>query len=112
MQLLNGQIVHMFNAINEISEKDLPVEFAFKVFEIASKLTPHFQSYLQTIQKLMKKNNVDDPEDPVIRQDVVDLMNVTVEMNCELIDKQELIDSGIKLTLSQLQRLDPIIKEE
>lgn len=111
MHLTNAEIINMINALNELSDKDIPVEFAFKVFGISGKLSNKFDAYLKTLQSIMKKAGVDNPEDPVIREDVENLLNIVVDFDSEFIDKQELIDSDIKLTLSQLARLDKLIKE-
>lgn len=112
MQLKNHEIISILDAINEITDKDIPVEFAFKMIDISSKLETKYQSYIKTLQSIMKKANVEKPDDPAIIDQVKELLDISVEFNCELIDKKELIDTGIKLTLSQLVRLDKLIRSE
>lgn len=111
MQLLNGEIIGLINVINDISEKDMPVELAFKFFGNLKNLTACYEAYAKTLQKIIDKGGVESPDDPKISEEVGKLLNLKSEVEINKFERAELVDGGMKLTLSQLAALSPIIEE-
>lgn len=109
MQLKNGEIIGLIDSINEISEKDLSIELAYKFYDNLSALSDKYQVYAKTLETLVKKEGAEDADDPKIREEVLKLLEMKTDVEIDEISKQELIGTGVKLSLSQLARLKPII---
>ena len=110
MRLANSETISLLNVISSIADKDIPIAFTYRLFDINKKLQDSYEVYYNTLQNIMKKNETNNPDDPKIRDEVQKLLNLMVNVEIEKIKRQELIDTGIELSLAQLSLLSPIIE--
>lgn len=111
MRLANSEIISLLNSLSDIADKDIPITFTYRLFDIHKTLQDSYSVYWNTIENIMKKHNVNNPDDPIIKKEVRELLEMMVEVDLEKIKRNELIESNIDLSLSQLAALSPIIEE-
>lgn len=110
--MTNGQAIGVIDVANEIQEKDIPVKTAYRIYDIVGKVNDSYMTYMKTLNSLMKKAGVDSPDDPKINGRVMELLNMEVDVDVKPLNRSELLDSGINLSLSQLVRFDPVVKND
>lgn len=111
MKLANSEIIGLLDTLGTIADKDIPVNFTYQLFDINQRLQESYAIYWNTLQSIMKKNEVDNPDDPKIEKEVRELLDMRVDVSIDMVKREELINSGIALTLQQLTNLSPIIEE-
>ena len=97
MKLTNQEIINAYNALDALSDKELPILSTYKIVNILDKLLNEYRIFEKAREKA-KNNN-----------EIIELLNIERELDIELLDKQELIDSGIKISPIQLVGLKRII---
>lgn len=97
MKLTNQEIINAYNALDALSDKELPILLTYKIVDILDKLLNEYRIFEKAREKA-KNNN-----------EIIELLNIERELDIELLDKQELIDSGIKISPIQLVGLKRII---
>ena len=97
MKLTNQEIINAFNALDALSNKELPILLTYKIVDILDKLLSEYRIFEKAKDKA--KNN----------EELIELLNIERELDIEKLDKQELIDSGIEISPVQLVGLKRII---
>lgn len=110
MRLSNSEIINLLNSLSNIADKDIPIAFTYRLFDINKALEDSYSVYWKTLENIMKKNNVNNPDDPAIHEEVKELLEMTTEVNIDKINRPELLETNINLSLSQLAALSPIIE--
>lgn len=110
--MTNGQAIGVIDVANEIQEKDIPVKTAYRIFDIVGKVNDSYMAYMKTLNKIMEKAGVDSPDDPKVNDKVLELLNMEVDVDVKPLSRSELLSSGIDLNLSQLVRLNPVVKDD
>lgn len=107
MEIKNSEVIQAIDVLNELSDKEMPVEITFKVINTLEQLFSFYRPYLKSLEKLKEQFD----EGSELEGEVKKLLDITVEGAIPPFTKNELIESGIELTPSQLVRLKPLIVE-
>lgn len=97
MLITNEQIIRTYNALDSLSNKEMPITLTYKVMNNLDRLLEAYRVYEKTLSKT--KND----------EEVQELLNIEVDVDVELLEKQELIDAGITLTPVHLNGLKRLI---
>lgn len=97
MKLSNQEIINAYNALDTLSNKELPILLTYKIVNNLEKL---FQEYSIFDKAKQKAKNI---------EEVKELLNVELEVELETINKKELIDADIKISPIQLVGLKRLI---
>lgn len=97
MKLTNQEIVNTLNILYSIADKDFPIALTYQLIDIQEKLMQAYQVY----DKARIKAKTDG--------ELIELLEITAEVEIEGIDKEELIASGASLSPAQLVGLRKII---
>lgn len=97
MKLTNQEIINLINALNDLSQKDLPITIAYKIIGNVEKLMNVYATYEKTKEKVKTD------------QELLELLEIENDIDLELIEKQELIDAGITISPAQLVGISEII---
>ncbi len=91
-------IINAVDALNELQQKELPIEESFKVVNIIQQIEPHFNNYSEQREKLMRKyGNTEDRINYTIK-------NVNVAKYLQEIEPLENLDIEIKLEKIKLNK--------
>lgn len=112
MRITNGEAIGIIDTVNEIQDKDVPVKTAYKLFDIVTKVNDTYMTYMKTLNKVMEKAGVNNPDDPAVNKEVMELLNMEVEVDVVPITRTELMESEINLNLAQLVRLNPVVEND
>lgn len=97
MKFKNKEIIETINAINSLADKDMPITITYFFINNHKKLCEVYDIYNEA--RLKAKD----------QDELMKLLNLEVDVDVELINKQELIDSNISLTPKQLIDLKRLI---
>ena len=97
MKLSNQEIINILNTINTISNKDFPIITTYKILDNEEKLLKEYQIY----EKAKAKVKTED--------ELKELLLIEKEIEIDLIDKNELVESGVTLSPVQLVGLKRLI---
>ena len=97
MKLTNQEIINTFNGLDSIAEKEMPILLTYKIVNNMDVLLKSYNIFEQAKQKA--KND----------KDLKELLDLEVELDLELLDKNELVDAGIKLSPIQLVQIKRLI---
>ena len=97
MLLTNQEIINAYNALDSLSEQELPILLTYKIVDNLENLMKECLVFEKA------KNKAKDIEE------VKELLKIEKEVKLETFDKQELVDAGIKLSPIQLVGLKRLI---
>lgn len=100
MRLRNYEIIQCLNAIAEMDETPMPVALTFKVNKVRRKLISSYEDYLRTLEPI--KND---------ELKVQELLELETEVTAEKIKIEELMESGISISLKTIEGLSPVLEE-
>lgn len=97
MKIKNKEIITMFNALDSLGNKDMPITMTYKVVNNIDTLLNAYQIFDKA-----KGKAKDDKE-------IEELLEIEKEIDLETFDKQEMVEAGITLTPVQLVGLKRLI---
>ena len=122
-----SQIEPLYINLKLLSEKELPVLFAYKIAKILSKVEEDYEFYSSKLRKIIDKYGVKDENNQIVIENdrakidpeyfteaekaLIDLNTIEVEDITIKITLKELEDTGLTISPSQLQSLLPIIED-
>lgn len=108
LKLTNQEIIAVINVVNELSQKELPFNLAFDLYNIHAKCMDYYASYIKTLDKQMRKEGVDTPDKLENQEEVGKLLARTVNVPAKKVKLSDF--EGINgLTVAQVSALRPII---
>lgn len=97
MKLTNKEVITLFNALDSLGETELPITITYKVVNNLDKLLHAYQIFDKA--RLRAKNE----------EEVNELLEMENEVDLETIDRNELIEAGVKLKPVQLVGIKRVI---
>lgn len=97
MKLTNQEIISTYNALDSLANKELPILLTYKIVNNLDVLLKEYQIFEKARAKA--KNN----------EELKELLEIERELELELLDKQELIEAGVKISPIQLVSLKRLI---
>lgn len=97
MKLTNKEAITLFNALDSLGETELPITITYKVVNNLDKLLHAYQIFDKA--RLRAKNE----------EEVNELLEMENEVDLETIDRNELIEAGVKLKPVQLVGIKRVI---
>lgn len=97
MKITNQEIINIFEALDSLGNKELPILLTYRVVDNLDKLLKAYEVYRKAMLKA--KNN----------EEIQELLNIEREVDLESFSKQELVEAGVTLTPVQLIRLRRLI---
>lgn len=97
MKITNQEIITMFEALDSLGKKELPILMTYKVVDNMDKLLKVYEVYDKARRKA--KND----------KEIRELLNIEKEVDLEMINKNELIEADVRLSPVQLVGLKRLI---
>lgn len=106
--MTNQQIIQTINALNAISNKEMPIELTYKVMDNLGRLLGAYEPYTKSLEKIKAKYS---EGSEMFYSEAGKLLEIEVELDINYFTKDELLESGISLTPLDLISLQPLIKD-
>lgn len=97
MKFKNKEIIEIINAINSLAEKDMPITLTYFIINNHKKLIEAYDVYNRARVKAKDQD------------ELMKLLDIEVDVDVELINKQDLIEANLTLTPQQLLSLQRLI---
>ena len=97
MKLTNKEVITLFNALDSLGETELPITITYKVVNNLDMLLHAYQIYDKA--RVKAKNE----------EEVKELLEIENEINLETINRNELVEAGVKLKPVQLVGIKRVI---
>lgn len=97
MKFTNQEIINALNALDSLSQKELPILLTYQILEIHDYLMELYKVYSKALSKA--KND----------DEIKELLNIEKEISIPMLNKQDLIDADVTLTPVQLAGIRRLI---
>ena len=106
MKISNRRLIALVNTIGAIQDKDFDIKTSFTLSRILNTAANAVQPYENELKKL--KGKTMDVEE--FNKNVNELLDIEIDIDINKISQEDIINSGNKMTIAQVNGLDPIIE--
>ena len=106
MKISNRRLIALVNTIGDIQDKDFDIKTSFALSRILNTAANAVQPYENELKKLQGKTM--DVEE--FNKNVNELLDIEIDIDINKISQEDIINSGNKMTIAQVNSLEPIIE--
>jgi hypothetical protein len=106
MKISNRRLIALVNTIGAIQDKDFDIKTSFALSRILNTAANAVQPYENELKKLNGKTM--DVEE--FNKNVNELLDIEIDIDINKISQEDIINSGNKMTIAQVNGLEPIIE--
>lgn len=106
MKLTNSEIIRAIDALDALSDKEMPIELTFKVVRNVDALMNRYNVYTRTLETLKSRYREGTPQ---FESEVKKLLDCEVAVDTEPFTREEFTDADVRITPLELMGLKVLI---